>query len=442
MSSPLLQAVNAYLKKNPSRFHMPGHKGQGIPFMGESLAFDITEVDGCDSLYDADGAILETEQRFAHLYGAGATLLSAGGSTLCIQTMLATAVPPGSIIVTARGVHTAAVSTMALLDLRPSWVYPRQDTQSGLALPVTPAEISATLEQNPEAKAVYLTSPDYFGQLADLRGISSVCTKYNVPLLVDNAHGAHLHFLPTSLHPINQGANFCCDSLHKTLPALTGAALLHCKDAELRASAKSRMALFGSTSPSYLIMLSADALLPCLEGDIPERLAHLAVRVASLRNLATSKGFALPREPLDPVRLTVGFSRAGYGKEEFADIFRQAAMEPEYLDNSFCVLLPGVDQPQEDFTRLEGFLRGFTPRKPIAPALWTLQPNAQAMPLRQATLAPWEQVCPEDAVGRIAASTVAPCPPGIPLVIPGERIGLDMADCLKFYGISRLNVVK
>ena len=226
--NPLENALNEYIGKDLSRFHMPGHKGaENFP---EYFKYDITEVEGADSLYESSEAIFETEKRFAKIYGAGASLLSAGGSTLCIQAMLATVLNPGDKFIIARNCHASAVNTIALLDLEPIWINPR-DLRAAEKI----------FEENRDIKAVYLTSPDYFGVMSDIEAFSKLAHEHGAKLLVDNAHGAHLHFTPIEMHPIALGADMCADSLHKSLPVLTGGALLHIKDETLRENAKQKM---------------------------------------------------------------------------------------------------------------------------------------------------------------------------------------------------------
>ena len=258
MKPPLLDALEKQIGAGRARFHMPGHKGILPPPLCEAPAYDFTELPLTGSLFEGIGPMAETERAFSAFYNSGASLLSAGGSTLCIQAMLALGASPGGKIAAGRNCHAAAVNAMALLGLEPVWLYP--DEPSGTALPgrVSPALVGRALRENPDLQAVYLTSPDYFGVLCDVEAIAEICHRRRVPLLVDNAHGAHLAFF--GLHPMALGADLCCDSLHKTLPALTGAALLHLRDGARAEEARARMALFGSTSPSYLILLSVDLL--------------------------------------------------------------------------------------------------------------------------------------------------------------------------------------
>ena len=261
MRTPIVDFVKAYADADVSRFHMPGHKGRAM--LG-CEPYDITEIKGADVLSDADGVIAESEAYASALFGAR-SFYSTEGSTLCIKTMLALVASESKrqtrpLILAARNVHKAFVYACALLDLRVEWLDPATPAHL-CACPITARDVEKALDAMQEKPAaVYLTSPDYLGNLADVEGIAKVCRARSIPLLIDNAHGAYLRFLEPSQHPISLGATMCCDSAHKTLPVLTGGAYLHLSpDAPFDAqTVRRRMALFASTSPSYLILQSLD----------------------------------------------------------------------------------------------------------------------------------------------------------------------------------------
>lgn len=449
MDTPLRRAAEEYLAKNRARFHMPGHKGTDLPPFGYISRYDLTEIPGLDSLYEASGPIAETEARYAKLYEASGTLLSAGGATLCIQTMLTLALRPGDTVLCARGVHTAAVNTMALLDLRPAWFIPETDDTTGLAGAVNAMQVEAALAEHPDAAAVYLTSPDYFGVLCNIAAISAVCKRRGVPLLVDNAHGAHLKFLTPDRHPITLGADLCCDSPHKTLPVLTGGALLHIGNPRFLADARRKMGLFGSTSPSYLILLSLDAALPWLEGRAPDDLAAVAARVRDLESFALAGGFLIPSDVRDPLHFSIGFEPLGYTAETFRAHLARYGVEPEYISGDFCVFLAGVRNTAEDFALLRDMLEtaGRTQSARGASPIRERRADVQELPkqvltVREAALAPSETIPASKAAGRVCAGTVTPCPPGIPLAVPGELLDEKFCAICLAGGISHVNVVK
>ena len=222
--TPICDFVNNYAQKNALRLHMPGHKG--IPLLGFE-ALDITEFDGADSLYEASSIIAQSEQIASDLFGS-ACFYSTEGSSQCIRAMLylarlyALKDKKPLRIAAGRNAHKVFLSAAALLDWEVSWLISQEKT-SYLSCPIEPVELDAFLQKNPVA-AVYVTSPDYLGNLLDIGALAEVAHRHGCLLLVDNAHGAYLKFLPQSLHPMDLGADICCDSAHKTLPALTGAA--------------------------------------------------------------------------------------------------------------------------------------------------------------------------------------------------------------------------
>lgn len=439
MSSPLFAALGRYLDKNRERLHMPGHKGLLPSPLDGCAPFDVTELPDTGCLYDGEGAPVETEALFSKLYGSGATLLSTGGSTLCIQAMLALHCPEGSKVLMARAVHHAAVNAAALLNLEPVWLFPDESTGIQTPFRISPQAVETALSQNPDVSAVYLTSPDYFGTICDIKTIADVAHSHGKPLLVDNAHGAHLVFFQ-NIHPMALGADACCDSLHKTLPTLTGAALLHLKDATLADEARRRMATFGSTSPSYLIMLSADMLLPQWEA-LKRSYSTLAQKVSQLRRHALKKGVwatcANLQALADPVRISLLFA-AGQ-RDATLSLLQECGIEAEYLSARHIVLIPG---PQNSLTPVEKLINRL-PALHEVPSL--SQPVCQPQrvrSLRRAVLSPAERLPLSDALGRIAAAPVSPCPPGVALLMPGEVLNLETANALKSAGITSFFVIK
>ena len=221
MTTPIADFIENYIKNDMSRLHMPGHKGT-------LYSEDITEVKGADALYEADGIIAKSEQNATKIFGTKQTLYSTEGSSQCIKAMLMLALnnrenkSERPLVLAARNVHKAFISAAALIDFDVKWLMPKT-TDSLCKCIISKEQLKETLENSAKKpNAVYITSPDYLGNIADIRGLSEVCKEFDIPLLVDNAHGAYLKFLGN--HPIDLGADMCCDSAHKTLPVLTGGA--------------------------------------------------------------------------------------------------------------------------------------------------------------------------------------------------------------------------
>lgn len=445
-NTPLKRALDEYIRQDYARLHMPGHKGVSISPFGELMAYDVTEVEGTDSLFEDDGPLKELEEIFTRLYDTKGTVMSAGGSTLCIQAMLRMVAKKEGRILAGRNIHAAAVNAMALLGLEPVWVYPNRKQEERLIGEISPDEIRSVLEKEKQAGtldslcAVYVTSPDYFGVMSDIRSIAQIAHEYGLPLLVDNAHGAHLHFLKEEYHPMQLGADLCCDSLHKTMPALTGAALLHTSDAKYCPQMKDAMTVFGSTSPNYLIMLSMDSTAAFLMQDGAERIQQTVTRCEELRQKAREKGFVLPQH-CDPMRLTLPLAGTGWDAQNFRKLLRKHKIMEEYLSDSGCVLLFSPFNREEDFKRTEALLDEVLIQKQPFTA-FPIVPSEKVMSLREAFLSPKESVPVEKAEGRIAAQVKITCPPGIPLVMPGERLHKEIIKILKNSGIFVIDVVK
>lgn len=445
ISTPLRAALEEYRKADWSRLHMPGHKGAALEPFGNLMEYDVTEVEGTDSLFEDDGPLKELEEIFTKLYGTRSTVISAGGSTLCIQAMLRMVARPNGKIVAGRNIHAAAVNAMALLGLEPEWVYPTRTEEERLIGRLDPQQaekqLDALLQKGEEVCAVYVTSPDYFGVMSDIRALAEVAHSRGVPLLVDNAHGAHLRFLQEeALHPSQLGADLCCDSLHKTMPSLTGAALLHCMNERYVSQLKGAMAMFGSTSPNYLIMLSIDAAAGFLLDNGAEQINKTAERCARLRQLAQQQGFMMP-EHCEPMRLTLPLAGTGYTAESFRPLLRAHQIMEEYLSDSGCVLLFSPFSRPCDYERVEQLLRSLSPKK-TAVTPFPLVKAQRVMGLRDAMLSPRCSMDVEQAEGRISAQVRITCPPGIPLVMPGERLHKDSIKILKKSGIFVVDVVE
>lgn len=445
-NTPLKRALDEYIRQDYARMHMPGHKGASISPFWELMAYDVTEVEGTDSLFEDDGPLKELEEIFTRLYDTKGTVMSAGGSTLCIQAMLRMVAKKKGRILAGRNIHAAAVNAMALLGLEPVWVYPDRKQEERLIGEISPDAIRNVLEKEKKEGtldslcAVYVTSPDYFGVMSDVRSIAQIAHEYGLPLLVDNAHGAHLHFLKEEYHPMQLGADLCCDSLHKTMPALTGAALLHTSDAKYCLQMKGAMTVFGSTSPNYLIMLSMDSTAAFLMQDGAERIQQTVTRCEELRQKAREKGFVLPQH-CDPMRLTLPLAGTGWDAQSFRKLLRKHKIMEEYLSDSGCVLLFSPFNREEDFKRTKALLdEVLIQNQPFT--AFPIVPSEKVMSLREAFLSPKESVPVEKAEGRIAAQVKITCPPGIPLVMPGERLHKEIIKILKNSGIFVIDVVK
>ena len=439
MNTPICDFVRRYSESGTLRLHMPGHKGVG-PLGWEK--WDITEISGADSLYEADGIIAQSEANASWLFGCP-TFYSTEGSSQCIRAMLHLATCGRSKKIAAgRNVHKTFLTAVALLDLEVDWLYPQAEG-AYLACDLSAGELEAYLSGCTELPAaVYVTSPDYLGNMLPIDTLAAVCHRYGVLLLVDNAHGAYLKFLPGGRHPMDQGADLCCDSAHKTLPVLTGGAYLHIRDAALAQQAKLALGLFGSTSPSYLIMQSLDAANAILaDRGYAADLVVLSSRARAVRQALTERGISA-RNGDEPLKITIYPRMYGYTGTEMADALRQNGMECEFADPDFLVLMLSPAIGQEDLQRLVRVLTAL-PRKPAILGDVPVIPRAErVLSVRQALLAPSRQVPVTESLGKILAAPSVGCPPAVPILVCGERIDAQAIACFQYYGIESCTIVE
>ncbi len=444
MNTPICDFVNKYVASSPVRMHMPGHKGKAA--LGFE-PYDITEIDGADDIMAPCGIIAQSEAEASRIFGAR-TFYSCGGSTLCIQVMLylialyAAQRGKKPIILAGRNAHKAFVNACALLDIDIEWLYP-DDEQSYISCNITAQQISEKLSEQPgRIAAVYITGPDYIGNMQDIAAVSAVCRKNGVLLAVDNAHGAYLKFMPVSMHPIDLGADICCDSAHKTLSVITGGAYLHVSDsapAVFAERAKAGFSTFGTSSPSYLILQSLDAANGSMEAFKSRLRAFLSAADALKADIA-AHGFELAGS--EALKLSVKPKAFGYTGLDIAAALEAANIFPEFYDPDHVVLMLSPWHSECELNAVSRTLRSLPRRSPIVSAPPPMPRPERAMSLRKALLADAEKVPLPRCLGRISAASAIACPPAIPIVTMGERIDSAAIACLKYYGTESCMVIK
>lgn len=403
---------------------------------------DITEVKGADSLYEANGIILESENNATRLFGSSHTFYSAEGSSLSIRAMIylsmrhALSCGKTPRILAGRNAHKAFITAAALLDVSVEWF----GGGSLLCCDIDPEKLEQRLATG-EITALYVTSPDYLGNLCDIAALSRLCKKYHTLLLVDNAHGAYLHFLSESLHPIALGADAASDSAHKTLPVLTGGGYLHIgKSAPdlFWKEARAALSLFGSTSPSYLILQSLDAANAYLADGYKQKLLTFSEKVWALKKRLRQKGFMLCGS--EPLKITIAPKAYGYTGYELSEILRDKGIECEFADADYLTLML-TPENGEDIAVLEAALCQIAPKAPILCFPPRRGEGRQKMSPRAALFGKKERVSVEACVGRIYADLSVSCPPAVPIVLCGEEITEDAVAALQYYGITTCEVV-
>lgn len=445
MNTPIIDFVKKYNENDISRLHMPGHKGRAL--LGfENL--DITEIGGADELYEADGIILESENNASSLFGSNHTFYSAEGSSLTIKAMLNIALFNSSsknpYVIAARNVHKTFIFGCALLGIDVKWLYP-EDGCSLCECPVEAAKLEKMLfECTDKPIGVYLTSPDYLGNIQDIKSISAVCKKHGVPLLADNAHGAYLKFLNPSEHPLDLGADIVCDSAHKTLPALTGGGYLHIsKNAPKSFSETARMSLslFASTSPSYLILQSLDACNAYLSDNYEEKLQTVIKSVDKLKAKLISYGWSLRKT--EKLKIVIDAVSSCVNGNDIMSALRKNKVECEFGSFEHIVMMFTPESRRIDFDRIKNALKNKSGFKVCdMPINLKVYPSERKLSLREAVLSPYELIDIKNSVGRICASPTVSCPPAVPVAISGEIITENSVKICELYGIEKIAVVK
>ena len=444
MDTPICDFVRKYADSGVVRMHMPGHKGRD--FLGiEQL--DITEIEGADSLYEADGIIAKSEANASALFECK-TFYSTEGSSQCIRAMLYLLLQYAKehgkkpLVAAGRNAHKSFLTAVALLDIDVYWLYPKK-AESYLSCNLSASELEEYLESTQEKPvAVYLTSPDYLGLVADIKEIAEVCHRHGVLLAVDNAHGAYLKFLPNDMHPMTLGADICCDSAHKTLTVLTGGAYLHLSSLMEKAvgqQTKNALMLFGSTSPSYLVLQSLDAANVYMS-EYPTYLEKILRRVAQLKDRLTKRGYTLYGN--EPLKLTIQAKPYGYTGKELANVLRKQNIEPEFADPDYLVIMLSAEMSEEMLEKIEKAFCSIEALPPILEDSPIFAVGEKVLSVREAMLSSSECLPIENCVGRVLALPSVGCPPAVPILVCGEKIDKHAIDCFTYYGIDKCCVVK
>ena len=443
--TPLLSALEAYAARGAARFHMPGHKGRDV------LAYDVTELPCTGDLYRArtDNPIRASEALFAKTYGFGSAVYLTGGASQGVFAVLAAYAGAGGAVLTDRLCHQSVCHAMALLDLKPGWLPRSFRVSDGVASPIDPALLERELSARKYA-AVFVTSPTYNGVCSDIIALSDICARHGASLLVDAAHGAHLPFLPGDYGLT--AADAVIISAHKTLPALGQAAavLVGCRQQRLIGcgqsaaggqgqsageSVRSYAQMAGTSSPSYLIMASLESARVFLDA---------RGREAGRELCGILDGFGgplllrqTPGVTVDPLRLTV---RCRDGVEA-AELLRARGVEPEAAAANTVILIVSLCEETSALERLRRALDALERERPDL----ILPPDGgetRTPALPESVMSVRDAFFRRDAVtlkfgnavGMAAAKPFAPFPPGVAVLMPGERVGVQTAEA--YHGVT------
>lgn len=437
MNTPISDFLDRYVDSGAIRLHMPGHKG-----VGDMERYDITEIAGADVLYHSDGIIRESERNLEKLYGTSRSVYSTEGSTLSIKAMLTLAYMSGvRRIIAPRNVHKAFVYAVAQIGLEVEWI---STTSLDICSSILDIErLESILSNDSDGVAVYVTTPDYLGNMLDVKAISKCCKAHRVPLLVDNAHGAYLRYLPKDMHPISLGASMCVDSAHKSMRVLTGGGYLHlAKDASAIwiDNVERAMAMYASTSPSYLILRSLDRQNAYMDSDYRKDLVEATDRIISLRENLISHGYTLVGD--EPLKVSIDCSSYGYSGEEIGAILRAEGIEVEYSDLRYIVMMYSERNTLEEIHKVSSVLTSIPMRTPVEIPPMILPTPSRAMSIRDALYSQVEKIDVKRAEGRVYSDALISCPPAIPVLMSGEIVSREAIDLMLRLGITHVTVVK
>ncbi|NEW09619.1 aminotransferase class I/II-fold pyridoxal phosphate-dependent enzyme [Paenibacillus sp. SYP-B3998] len=467
--TPLFEAMLAHHHSNSTSFHVPGHKsGRGVmeearEFFYPVMSMDFTEITGLDDLHHAEGAILEAEQLAADCFGAEETYFLVGGSTVGNLAMITTVCEPNDLILVQRNVHKSVIHGLMLAGARAIFLTPAWDSETGVATGINIEDVKQALAKYPEAKALFLTNPNYYGMGIELKPFAELMHKHGKMLLVDEAHGAHFGFheeVPISA--LSCGADAVVQSTHKMLTAMTMGAMLHVQGPRIdRETIKQRLAMLQSSSPSYPILASLDLARKRMhtEGSTwLEQGLEVVKEFRGLLNKLEVLGYFMKDSPIakghgnvtvDPFKVSI-YDRTGRlsGSElreqleaqgcfvEMADprqvllVFTPASSrdDAQRVYQALCNICLGLGgqkkELQAPISNISILLQDAPISTPIVFGLRELRKTgAEESNVRTATV--------QEAIGKRSADMVIPYPPGIPYLYPGEIISMSMAEALQ-----------
>lgn len=445
MKQTLTQFLLNHKERHPVSFHMPGHKGSRIyrehgygVFLDSIMDCDITEIPGADNLFQTEGVLKETMDRYKAMYGTKESYLLVNGSSGGLIAAILASVPKGGKLVMARNCHKSIFNALSLGDITPIYAYPETVQEYGILGSVSPEEVARCLDEHPDAAAVILPSPNYYGICSDVAAIAEVVHARGKILIIDQAHGAHLNFFnryglaapgktSASGFPAaaeTAGSDVVINSIHKTLASFTQTALLNlCSDRVDKYDLEDRLQAIESSSPSYPMMASLDINADLMEKYGPQLMKEWADNLNWFYETAEEEvpGLCIMRHPmLDATKLNIDMSAYGLDGNQLEELLMEEAIFVELVTGNILMCMTGIGNKRCDFEKLLGALKRIASErqlmevKPQQPEAVTKALQMTKVPVRK------ERIPLEEAAGRVCASSVIPYPPGIPIVCPGE----------------------
>jgi arginine decarboxylase len=450
--APLYEAVVNYIKKDMVPFHMPGHtQGKGAPdilkklFGKEFFDFDLTEVSGLDYLHYAQGVIKEAENLAADLYKTKATFFVVNGTTAAIHAMILSTVKKGDKIIIGRNSHRSVIGGILEVGAMPVFVQPEFNEEFGIITNITPESLENAIRNNLDAKAVLITTPNYYGMQGRIKEMIALVHRYNMYVLIDEAHGAHFPFHPSfPKSSIYYGADIVAQSAHKTLPTLTQTSFLHVVSDKVNVDKVEQvLGIIESSSPSYIFMTTMDIARRemAIHG---KNLWEKTIKIAEYARNEISKipGFKVTASNIvnnndinafDPIKLTINVQQLGYSGFELESYLNKNNIEIELSDLQNVLLFITIGTGKEEVDKLISVLKNIEPKKEKSKIRFPRFPYAgkQVMSPSDAFNTEYEAVELSKSVGKVSWGIVAPYPPGIPVFVPGMEITKEEKDFIK-----------
>ena len=466
--------LKEYNKTDIYPFHMPGHKRTSLE-LGEPSLIDITEIEGFDNLHHAQGILKESQERAAALWQVKRSFYLVNGSSCGILAAICSQTTRGDKILMARNCHKSVYNSVLLRELKAEYLYP-EITEFGIQGMISTKAVAEMLTHNPDAKAVIITSPTYDGVVSNIKKIAALVHARGIPLIVDEAHGAHFGFsekLPVSASAL--GADIVIQSLHKTLPSLTQTAVLHiCTDRVSEDEVKRYLDIFETSSPSYVFMAGIDYCVRTLKEqgeklflDYMKRLDRFYGDMKNLKHIQVLVRDALSEKEaydLDPSKIIISVKgTAMSGPELYELLLKRYHLQMEMVSGFYVTAMTSIMDSEEGFLRLEKALIEIDGSLSIEKAIpfqadfikSTYTQNKKCCEIWQAQGVQKETVDLEEASGNISGEFLYLYPPGIPILVPGEEICSEMitnitrlkAEGLRVEGLldhenRRINIVK
>ncbi len=466
--TPLLDGIQKLIETKPAYFRIPGHRlSQGVSSRWtdkvgkEIFAYDVTETPYTDDLHSPEGAIAKAQDLLRDLYQADESFFLVNGTTCGNEAMILSSAVDKDKLMVARNAHKSAMMGMILSGASPVYVMPEVLNEWGIQGGVSPEAVRRAFQEHQDCKALFMVSPTYYGVVSDIEGIAKVCHEYGAMLLVDEAHGGHVYFhdeLPKGA--LQAGADMCVQSMHKVTGALTQSSVLHVKTKQTldRERLTTNLHLVQSTSPNYLLMTSLD----CARYELAQRGDRMQQKALALardarRRIRKIAGFACMGKEvegqaavfaIDETRLVISAKELGLSGYELEELlFDKYAVNMELADAQNVLAIITYANEEEDIERLLAACEEISKEYAIKHDKKERKAAGRALPCAEQVMTPREAYFAktvetdwQQAVGLIAGEMIAPYPPGIPIIYPGERISQEIWDYLEYFRLQKRHI--